>query len=121
MYWNAIAKSTRRRQVRLCIAYLCFIAATSAAWCQSTAATLAGNLQTEGQPWIYWSLRIVGGMMAIGGLLQLVGGFTGNEEGYHKVVKVGGGILLMSIGVYVIAHTDTLYTTLNLGNLFTVT
>jgi len=27
----------------------------------------------------------------------------------------------MSIGVYVIAHTDTLYTTLNLGNLFTVT
>ena len=58
--------------------------------------------------------------MAIGGLLQLIGGFTGNEEGYHKVAKVGGGILLMSCGVYVLMHTDVMYSTFHLDALFTV-
>ena len=50
--------------------------------------------------------------------MQLIGGFTGHEEGYHKVVKVGGGILLMGGGVYILMHSDTLYTTLHLDNLF---
>lgn len=82
------------------------------------AQTLASNLQGEGQAWIYWALRIVAGMMAVGGLLALISGFTGNEEGYGKAVKVGSGILLMAIGVYVLINTATVYGILHLDAVF---
>lgn len=86
-----------------------------------TAETLASNLQTEGQAWIYWVMRIIGGFMALGGLWALIKGMDDSAEGLGKATKVGGGLLLMLIGVYILANTASLYTTLNLAKLFSAT
>jgi len=120
---NKIMSFLKRREVRLAAMALCFAVATTTVMAggaaNPAAQTLAVNLQTEGQPWIYWTLRIVAGMMAVGGLLALVSGFTGNEEGYGKAAKVGVGLLLMTIGVYVLINTATVYGILHLDQLFT--
>lgn len=116
---NKLVNLINRREVRLGAMVLAFAGIMMAAPANNPAAqTLATNLQGEGQAWIYWALRIVAGMMAVGGLLALISGFTGNEEGYGKAVKVGSGILLMAIGVYVLLNTGTVYGILHLENVF---
>jgi len=79
---------------------------------------LATALGTNGQGWLLWALRIMGGLMAIGGIVSSVDGFTGTEEGYRKVTKVGGGLLLLAIGGYCLGNAATLITTLHLDQMF---
>lgn len=80
--------------------------------------TLSGAVAADGNGWLLWIIRIVGGFMVLGGLLASISGFNGNEEGYGKVTKVGGGVLLLLIGGYMVGQAATLITKLGLNNMF---
>jgi len=105
-----------RRDVRMGLMMALVFTLTSTL--SATPQALATAVGTNGNGWLLWSLRIVGGMMAIGGILAAVSGFTGSEEGYGKVVKVGVGLLLLAIGGYTLTSAPTLITTLGLQNMF---
>lgn len=119
---NTIASCLSRREVRLAAVFMILaMASTTLNATTTTAGTLAASLAGEGNAWIRWSLRIIGGLMSIGGLMQLIGGFTGHDEGYHKVVKCGGGILLMGAGVYILGNVADVIQALSLDQLFSAT
>jgi len=106
----------KSRETRMVIAMLLAFGITSTL--SATPQALATAVGTGGNGWLLWALRIVGGFMALGGLLAAVSGFTGTEEGYGKVVKVGVGLLLLAIGGYMLTSAATLITTLGLNNMF---
>ena len=113
---NTLTNLFSRREVRVGLMLALAFCLTSTL--SATPQALATAVGTNGNGWLLWSLRIVGGMMAIGGLLAAVSGFTGSEEGYGKVVKVGVGLLLLAIGGYTLTSAPTLITTLGLQNMF---
>lgn len=106
----------KRRETKMVLAMLLAFGITSTL--SATPQALAAAVGTNGNGWMLWALRIVGGFMALGGLLAAVSGFTGNEEGYGKVVEVGVGLLLLAIGGYMLTSAATLITTLGLNNMF---
>jgi hypothetical protein len=106
----------KRREIRMAFAMLLAFGLSSTL--SATPQALATAVGTNGGGWLLWALRIVGGMMAIGGILAAVSGFTGTEEGYGKVVKVGVGLLLLAIGGYTLTSAPALITTLGLANMF---
>jgi len=105
-----------RREVRMSLVLLMCLAATSTLSADPVA--LASSLSANGLGWLRWALRIIGGLMAVGGIVASVDGFTGNEEGYRKTVKVGAGLMLVAIGGYILGNAPQLITDLGLGNMF---
>lgn len=106
-----------RREARAAITTVALMG-LSTALSAGTPQALATAVGTNGNGWLLWALRIVGGLMSVGGLLAAVAGFTGSEEGYGKVVKVGVGLLLLAIGGYMLTSAPTLITTLGLDKMF---
>lgn len=113
IYSSVIA---HRREVRSAAVFVLCLAATSSLSADPVA--LASSLSANGLGWLRWALRIIGGLMAIGGIVASVDGFTGNEEGYRKTVKVGAGLMLVAIGGYVLGNAGQLITDLGLANMF---
>jgi hypothetical protein len=118
LYLNSINKTLSRPEIRVA-AILLACAAFSGLQAQGTPTALAAAVGDSAKPWILWTIRILAGAMAGGGLLSLISGFTGNEEGFAKASKVLGGLILMGVGIYCLATPDTIYTTLNLNQMFT--
>lgn len=85
------------------------------------ATAIAGQMKTRATPWIILGLRIFGGCLSISGLVVSILGFVGRDEGFDKVTKIGVGILMIAIGVYMLASPDSIMTNLSLDKLFETT
>lgn len=118
---DALLRFLRRPEVRVAALLILCAGVTSLQATSGTPEELATNVGTQAKPWIYWVIRLLAGAMAAGGLLSLIGGFTGHEEGFAKAAKVFGGLVLMGVGIYCLANPGTIYTTLNLDGMFKAT
>jgi hypothetical protein len=78
------------------------------------------ELQTAAQGWIYFGLRAFGGLLSAGGMTVAIMGFVGRDEGFDKVFKIGSGLLMLGLGIWMISNPNTIYTTLNLNKVFSM-
>lgn len=115
-----VRRLSMRSDVRT-LAVLAF--STAANTLSANPSALATALGTNGTAWLTWALRLLGGLMAIGGIVAAVDGFTGNEEGYKKTTKVGGGLILVAMGGYLLGPSgaSNIIQALNLNNMFSAT
>lgn len=82
------------------------------------ATTVAGALQTTVNPYVTLGIRLFGGLVAIGGFVVAFQGFTGREEGFDKVFKIGTGLIGIALGTICISQTATITQWLALANAF---
>jgi hypothetical protein len=67
----------------------------------SAAGMFSSAMNTSGAPSLLnRGMKIFGGFLAIGGISLTINGFTGRDEGFDKVVKIGVGIITLAMGVY---------------------
>ena len=112
----ALSRQDARRAVALVVMLL---GMSICAHAQGTADTVASELQTQVNPYVNLGIKIFGGLMAIGGFVVAFQGFTGREEGFDKVFKIGTGLIGISLGVLCITKTAVITSWLNLANAFT--
>jgi len=82
------------------------------------ASTIASELQTSVSPYLNLGLKLFGAMIALGGLVVGFNGFTGRDEGFDKVFKLGTGFVGIALGIVCITKTATIITWLNISNAF---
>lgn len=82
------------------------------------ASTIATELQTSVSPYLNLGLKLFGAMIALGGLIVAFNGFTGRDEGFDKVFKLGTGFIGIALGIVCITKTAVIITWLNLSNAF---
>ncbi len=78
-------------------------------------------LESNVTPYLKLGIRLFGGMVALGGFVVGFNGFTGRDEGFDKVFKIGVGFVGIALGIVCIANTPAIITWLNLSSAFSAT
>jgi len=78
-------------------------------------------LENNVTPYLKLGIRLFGGMVALGGFIVGFNGFTGRDEGFDKVFKIGVGFVGIALGIVCIGNTPAIITWLNLDSAFSAT
>jgi len=78
-------------------------------------------LESNVTPYLKLGIRLFGGMVALGGFVVGFNGFTGRDEGFDKVFKIGVGFVGIALGIVCIGNTPAIITWLNLDSAFSAT
>ena len=116
-----IKAALSRQDVRRTIGMMVMFFGLSVCLQAGTADTVATELQTQVNPYVNLGIKIFGGLIAIGGFVVSFQGFTGREEGFDKVFKIGTGLIAIALGVLCITKTSVITTWLSLAQAFNTT
>ena len=115
---KALPQFNLRRAVLLLVLFLGLSAIASAQGTDGGASSVSTALGSSTNGYITLGIKIFGGLLTLGGFVVAFNGFTGREEGFDKVFKIGTGLLGIGLGVLCIGQTPALMSWLSLTSVF---
>jgi len=116
----AFIKFQTDRNIRRAVVMTALVLAGATLSANTGAQDVATSLNTNAMPYLRLGLRVFGGMIALGGFVVGFNGFTGRDEGFEKVFKIGMGFVGIALGIMCIGKTEQIIQWLNLDKAFDV-